>query len=147
VSHSAFCIPHSALIDTHAHLDAEEFNGDREETIARAQAAGVVAMICPGIDAGSSEAAVRLAAGHEGIFAAVGIQPNCCAAAAEGDWERIVALVAQAKVVSIGETGLARHWDYTPSSTNCRGSSTAARPRPTCCRCSARRPPVDRCVA
>jgi TatD DNase family protein len=108
----SFILQHSSLIDTHAHLDAEEFNGDREEAIARA--AGVVAMICPGIDAGSSEAAVRLAAGHEGIFAAVGIQPNYCAAAAEGDWERIVALVSQPKVVAIGETGLDRHWDYTP---------------------------------
>lgn len=114
MAHSSFSIHPSSLIDTHAHLDAEEFNGDREETIARARAAGVVAMICPGIDAGSSEAAVRLAAGHEGIYAAVGIQPNYCAATAEGDWERIVALVDQAKVVAIGETGLDRHWDYTP---------------------------------
>jgi TatD DNase family protein len=48
------------------------------------------------------------------VWAAVGIQPNYCAQAAEGDWERIVALAREPKVVAIGETGLDRYWDYTP---------------------------------
>lgn len=114
MNHSSFSIHPSAFIDTHTHLDAEEFNDDREEVIARNREAGIAAMICPGITADSSEAAVRLAATHEGLFAAVGIQPNYCAPAAEGDWGRIVALVGQPKVVAIGETGLDRHWDFTP---------------------------------
>jgi TatD DNase family protein len=111
---SPFPLPPSALLDTHAHLDVKEFNADREEVIARAKAAGVVGMICPGISAVSSEAGLQLAAEYEGIFAAVGIQPNDCAAAVEGDWERIVALVGRPKVVAIGETGLDRYWDFTP---------------------------------
>ncbi len=113
MSHSAFCFSSSPLIDTHAHLDAEEFNEDREEAIARNREAGIAAMICPGITAASSEAVVRLAVLHEGLFAAVGIQPNYCDSVAEGDWEQIVALVSRPKVVAIGETGLDRHWDFT----------------------------------
>ncbi len=102
------------LIDTHAHLDQEEFNGDRAEVIARAVAAGVEAMIAIGVTADSSAAVLKLAAEQSMIFAAVGIQPNYCAEAAAGDWERIVALANSPKVVAIGETGLDRYWDYTP---------------------------------
>ena len=101
-------------IDTHAHLDAEEFDPDRDAVIARARQSGVVATICPGITADSSEAAVRLAAAHQGIFAAVGIQPNHAAEAAPGDWNRIVTLADDPRVVAIGETGLDRHWDFSP---------------------------------
>jgi len=110
---SPFPSPPSPLLDTHAHLDAEEFAPDRREVIARAEAQGIVAIICPGITAASSEAAVQLAAEYAGIYAAVGIQPNYCADAAEGDWERIVALVGRPKVVAIGEIGLDRYWDFT----------------------------------
>ena len=103
-----------SFIDTHAHLDAEEFDSDREEVIARAGESGIEGMICPGITADSSEAVLRLADAHEGIFAAVGIQPNYCAEAAPEDWDRIVALADHRRVVAVGETGLDRHWDYAP---------------------------------
>ncbi len=102
------------LIDTHAHLDAEEFDPDRDAVIARARRAGVAAMICPAISAGSSEAVLRLAQAHEGLYAAVGIQPNYCAQAAPADWDRIVQMADRPGVVALGETGLDRYWDYTP---------------------------------
>lgn len=111
---SAFGFRPSAFVDTHAHLDAEEFEGDRPEVLARAKAAGIAAVICPGLTAASSACAVRLAAEHVAVFAAVGIQPNHAGAASEDDWERIVALIGQPKVVAVGETGLDRYWDYTP---------------------------------
>ena len=102
------------LIDTHAHLDQDEFAEDRRQVIQAAVDAGVVITLAVGIGAESSEASVDLAAEHDSIFAAVGIQPNYCAEAQEGDWQRVVALLEQPKVVAIGETGLDRHWDYTP---------------------------------
>jgi TatD DNase family protein len=102
------------LIDTHAHLDQEEFDADRSEVIARATAAGIERVVAIGVTADSSAAVVKLASQNAGIYAAVGIQPNYCAEAKTGDWERIVALVDWPKVVAIGETGLDRHWDYTP---------------------------------
>ncbi len=102
------------LIDTHAHLDQEEFDADRADVIARAVAAGVEKIVAIGVTADSSAAVVRLAADYPQIYAAVGIQPNYCGQAKPGDWERIVELVDSPKVVAIGETGLDRHWDYSP---------------------------------
>jgi TatD DNase family protein len=101
-------------IDTHAHLDAEEFDPDRDEVIARACRAGVTAIVCPAISADSSQAVVHLAQARQGLYAAVGIQPNYCAQAAPDDWDRIVAMASRPGVVALGETGLDRYWDYTP---------------------------------
>ena len=115
ILHPSSLIPHpSSFVDTHAHLDQAEFAADRDAVLARARQAGVEAIICPGVGAASSEAVVRLAAECDGVFAAVGIQPNYGAEAGPGDWNRIVALAGQRRVVALGETGLDRHWDYTP---------------------------------
>lgn len=101
-------------IDTHAHLDDASFDADRAAVLAAASKAGVDAVICPGISAASSDAALALTASHHGLFAAIGIQPNSCEEAEEGDWDRVVALAQRDRVVAIGETGLDRHWDFTP---------------------------------
>lgn len=102
------------LVDTHAHLDQEDFDADRAQVVARAHAAGVAAIVAIGTTVASSEAVLKLAGEYPGVFAAVGIQPNYCSQAAEGDWERIIALASRPGVVAIGETGLDRYWDYSP---------------------------------
>ena len=112
--HSSFIIHHSSFVDSHAHLDAEDFDPDRPAVIARALEAGVAAIVCPGISADSSEATLRLAQSEEDIFAAAGIQPNYCGQTAADDWDRVLAMADQSRVVAIGETGLDRHWDFTP---------------------------------
>jgi TatD DNase family protein len=103
-----------SLIDTHAHLDVPEFDADREAMLARARQAAVGAVICPAIGAVSGEAVARLASSYPDVYAAVGIQPNYCAEANPKDWDRIVTLAGEPRVVAIGETGLDRHWDFTP---------------------------------
>ena len=105
------------LFDTHCHLDEAAFDGDRDAVIERARAAGVVAMLTIGTTAASSQTAVELAKRHSDVFAAVGIQPNYVAEEKAGEWERIVALADDERVVAIGETGLDRYWDYTPFET------------------------------
>ena len=102
------------LVDTHAHLDQPEFDADRAAVIARAREIGVESIIAIGTTAATSAVCVRLAAEYEGVFAAVGMQPNYIAEAQSGDWERIVALAGEPGVVAIGETGLDRYWDFTP---------------------------------
>ena len=102
------------LVDTHAHLDQPEFDADRGDVLARARAAGVNQIIAIGTTAPTSEICVRLAAEFAGVHAAVGMQPNYIAEGQRGDWERIVALANEPGVVAIGETGLDRHWDFTP---------------------------------
>jgi TatD DNase family protein len=48
------------------------------------------------------------------LLATVGIQPNHVAQAAPDDWGDVLRLVEGPRVVAVGETGLDRHWDFTP---------------------------------
>lgn len=102
------------LIDTHAHLDEDAFEPDRDEVVARAGKAGIARIITIGTTAPTSRRAVEIAAQYPSVFAAVGIQPNYVSQAKAGDWEEIERLAREPKVVAIGETGLDRYWDYAP---------------------------------
>lgn len=102
------------LIDTHAHLDDERFESDLPAVLAGAEAAGVRRIVTIATTAPSSAACIALAAAHPMLAATVGIQPNNVADAAADAWDTVVRLATGNKVVAIGETGLDRHWDYTP---------------------------------
>jgi TatD DNase family protein len=102
------------LFDTHAHLDQEDFDVDRAEVIERAHTAGVAQILTVGTTAASSRKCVDLAAEYAGVYAAVAIHPNYLTEATAGDWEAIQELASAPRVVAIGETGLDRHWDFTP---------------------------------
>lgn len=104
----------SELIDTHAHLDDERFAADLPAVLQRAAAAGVAAILTIGTSAATSARNVELATRHPELWAAVGIQPNHVAEAEAGDWDQVVALAGNARVVALGETGLDRYWDRTP---------------------------------
>jgi TatD DNase family protein len=66
------------IVDSHCHLDFEDYAQDLPEVLARARAAGVVTMVCigSGRDIGSARSAVALAAREADIFAAVGVHPH-----------------------------------------------------------------------
>jgi TatD DNase family protein len=102
------------LIDTHAHLDDEQFQADLPEVLRRAAAAGVGPVVTVATTAPSSAVCVALAAQHPALVASVGIQPNHVAEAAPAAWDDVLRLVERDRVVAVGETGLDRHWDYTP---------------------------------
>jgi TatD DNase family protein len=102
------------FIDTHAHLESDQFDGQQNQVIQTALDAGVQKMIAIGCTWGSSQKSLYLAKQHENVFAAVGIHPNYCSTATDHDWERILAMLDRPEVVALGETGLDRYWDYTP---------------------------------
>jgi TatD DNase family protein len=102
------------LIDTHAHLDDDQFAADRPTVLERARVAGVAPVVTVATTAESTAASLALAREHAGVFATAGIHPNNAAKALADDWDKVVALSAEARVVGIGETGLDRHWDDTP---------------------------------
>ena len=103
------------MFDTHTHLNDPAYDAILPEVLGRAAAAGVTDMAVVGVDLSSSRRAVQLARDHPGrLHAVVGLQPNCVAAAADGDFGEILTLLDQPGVVAIGETGLDRHWDDTP---------------------------------
>lgn len=104
----------AVLVDTHAHLDDEQFAGDLPAVLERARAAGVAQIVVVATTAADSAACVSLATNHPNLFATVGIHPNHAAEAAPTAWDEVVTLADKEEVVGIGETGLDRHWDYTP---------------------------------
>ncbi len=93
-------------IDTHAHLDYDLFDEDREIVIQRAIKNGVAAIITIGVDLESSQKAVDLAEKYATVFAAVGIHPTECADVPDSTFDRIEELGQHEKVVAIGEVGL-----------------------------------------
>lgn len=113
-----------AIVDSHCHLDAEPFDADRAEVLARARAAGVTVVVVPGTDLASSRKAVdlvRAASGEPRLFAAVGIHPHSaseCLTPAEGTADDVLealrGLALEPGVVAIGETGLDYHYNFSP---------------------------------
>ncbi len=108
------------LADTHAHLDLDDFDADRDDVIRRAADAGVGFMLNPGIDAASTRAAVALAERHEIVYAAAGIHPNETARAGSGDMDEIRRIVSNERIIAIGETGLDFYRDRSPRDTQLR---------------------------
>lgn len=104
------------LIDTHCHLNFAEYFPDPDASVAEAREAGVERLIVIGCDRPTSESACRLAARHEGVYAAVGCHPNYAKGWQSGwiDWIR--ELCKENGVVAVGEIGLDNHWDLAPKS-------------------------------
>ncbi len=100
------------LTDTHCHLDLDQFDADRDEVIQRAAKAGVSRILIPALTLDSSLAAVKLAAAHPMLFAAIGVHPNDAQTWNESATDELRALASRSdKVVSIGEIGLDYYWD------------------------------------
>ena len=98
------------LVDSHCHLDMEQFDADRAAVLERAQANGVNRLVNPGIDPVHCRQAIELADQHPQVYAAVGIHPNSSADFSEQTLTQLRGLVDHPKVVAIGEIGLDYHW-------------------------------------
>jgi len=94
------------FIDSHAHLDMEQFDTDRNEVIQRALSANVKQVVTVGIDVSSSLKAISLTENYPSVFAAVGIHPHNADVTDGKDLKQIEAICAEKKVVAIGEIGL-----------------------------------------
>ncbi len=105
------------IIDTHAHLDMEQFREDLPSVLARAMDAGIRYIITIGSDIGSSRAARDLAAAHEGVFFAAGFHPHDVKNATEADYAELKELLKDPKAVAVGEIGLDYHYDHSPRDT------------------------------
>ena len=104
------------LADSHAHIDDERFDADRDEVVARALAAGVSLIVNIGADMASSARSVALAEKYPGIYAAVGMHPHDSQDMKENDYRQLEQWANHPKVVAIGEIGLDYHYDLSPRS-------------------------------
>jgi TatD DNase family protein len=102
-------------VDSHAHLQHDRFDDDRDAVIERAVEAGIERLLVPGWDVRSSEAAVELAHRHAPLVeAAVGVHPHHASELDEAGWDAIAALAADRSVVAIGEIGLDHYRNLSP---------------------------------
>jgi TatD DNase family protein len=105
------------LLDSHAHLDFEDFEGDLDAVVARARAAGVCRIVLIGLwrAPGAFGNALELAASEPTYFAAtIGVHPHDCSRVPEEDWRTMEQLARDPRVVGVGETGLDFHYDHSP---------------------------------
>jgi TatD DNase family protein len=104
------------LIDSHCHLDSSDFDGDREAVIQRALDAGVERMVAIGTGSGPPdlETGIRLADGHQPLYATVGIHPHDASKATDESLRALESLLKHPKVIAIGEIGLDYHYDFAP---------------------------------
>ena len=103
------------LFDSHAHLNDESFDEDREEVIASLKEKGLDYIVNPGADMETSKTAIELANKHDFIYAAVGVHPHDVENMTESDIELLRKYaIENEKVVAIGEIGLDYHYDLSP---------------------------------
>ncbi|WP_040953020.1 TatD family hydrolase [Gorillibacterium massiliense] len=102
------------LTDTHAHLNADAFNEDREEVIARARENGVTRIVNIGFNRETIPTSLALAEAYDFIWAAVGWHPQDAVDMLPEDLGWIEELCRHEKVVAIGEIGLDYYWDTSP---------------------------------
>lgn len=96
-------------IDSHCHLDAPEFDADRNDVAERARAAGVAQIVIPAVEHGNFQT-VRLLAHRHGLAYALGIHPLCADRALDDDLrhlhDALAAHRADPRLVAVGEIGL-----------------------------------------
>jgi TatD DNase family protein len=102
------------FIDTHAHLNAKEFDEDREEVIARARENGVSTIVNIGFNAETIPTCLELAERYEFIYAVVGWHPQDAKDMTDEHLEWLEELSRHPKVVGLGEMGLDYYWDTSP---------------------------------
>lgn len=97
-------------LDTHCHLDATEFDPDRQDVIGRAQQSGIQAIVIPAFEHANFERVRALAHSFEQGFYALGIHPMYVRHASEHHIEQLRLALAtyrdDPKLVAVGEIGL-----------------------------------------
>ena len=112
-------MPDYKFVDTHAHLDGEEFNDDLPLVIQRAKDSGVGAIFLPGVDASSVASVMDVCRRYPGYcYPMIGLQPE----EVRADWRDVLAMMRKALVdnasdgslqpryIAIGECGLDFYW-------------------------------------
>jgi TatD DNase family protein len=105
------------IVDSHAHLESEDFDSDRAEMLARAHAEGVEAILAIGSGGSGPDnlsAAINVAKDYDWIYATIGIHPQHAAEAREEHFPQLEELAKNPKVIAWGEIGLDYHWPEPP---------------------------------
>ena len=106
--------PVATLIDTHAHLDFDRFDEDRNEVIQRAFEEGLEAIVTVGTSRKSWEAVWEIVRDDHRIFPIMGYHPCELNEVSDENWPELAAWLKEHRPVAIGEIGLDYYWDTVP---------------------------------
>ncbi|WP_251444235.1 TatD family hydrolase [Veillonella intestinalis] len=109
------------LFDTHAHINDNRFDNDREVMLEDCLAQGVEFIMCPAVDRETAESAIALAAKYDFVYASVGVHPHESKDVTEADYEYFKEqALHNDKVKAIGEIGLDYYYDFSDRDTQMR---------------------------
>ncbi|MBO5443014.1 MAG: TatD family hydrolase [Alphaproteobacteria bacterium] len=102
------------LVDSHCHLDFNDFEEDFEEVLNRAKENGVTTILNAGNNINELEQQLELSEKYPFIYTAVGVHPHNASEYKDIKAEDFIAQTKHKKVVGIGECGLDYYYDYSP---------------------------------
>jgi TatD DNase family protein len=104
------------LVDSHVHLDHEQFREDLDALIGRAHEQGITRMLTIGTGDGPPklDCAIELASRYEGLYATVGVHPHEASKATAATLDELRELLPEKPVLALGEIGLDYHYDFSP---------------------------------
>jgi TatD DNase family protein len=106
------------LIDSHCHIDGEQFDADRDEVVQRAVDAGVKLMLNIGTGdprVGDFRRAVAVTEKYDCVYTSVGVHPHDAKLYGDEAEQHLIELVRSSdKVIAWGEIGLDFHYDHSP---------------------------------
>ncbi|GAA5107008.1 TatD family hydrolase [Bartonella jaculi] len=100
------------LIDTHCHLDFEDFAQDLDDIIQRALDANVKRMITISTHVRKLDKLLEITQAYDQVFCSVGTHPNNAHEEQDITAEELINLSKHPKIVAFGEAGLDYHYDY-----------------------------------
>ncbi|MBI2793946.1 MAG: TatD family hydrolase [Ignavibacteria bacterium] len=103
------------MIDSHSHIDADEFDADRDEVLSRAWMSGVESIILPDIEPGRRQKLINVVNSDHRLCRGIGIHPHHVAMAQPSDLSDVEAQCRERKVVAIGEIGIDYYYDFAPA--------------------------------
>ena len=101
-------------VDSHAHLDMDDFKEDRDQVVQRAFRNNIEAILCPAdiLEPRSVEIILNLVEKHRSIIAAAGLHPHNAKSLSSEHLQRIEALATARKIRAVGEIGLDFHYNF-----------------------------------
>ena len=102
------------LIDTHVHLNADQYEGEVDDVITRAKENGVEKFVVIGFDRKTIQRTMDLIEEYDEVYGVIGWHPVDAIDCTDEDLEWIESLASHEKIVAIGEIGLDYHWDKSP---------------------------------
>ena len=99
------------LIDTHTHIDMDNYKDRFDEVLATAKDYGVSKVVIPGVAPSGFKRIAELCNKYENVYGAVGVHPEDLDSYNEEAENLICEYLKQKKIVAVGEIGLDYYWD------------------------------------